>query len=157
MLPIVLACELGHQLSDAFEEINHTIAQLDWYQFPAKLWQILPIIMASAQQPIRIEVFGSISCSRTDLRQVGFDWLFLVTFKRWMWNDTIFFRYWKRTIHFLWFFGKRDNSKVTTNHLNSTSMNRNYQTFFIKMDQIKSVHIFLQFPLFSCTKFFIAV
>lgn len=67
---IFLICEFGHRIGDKFEETNRLFDQLSWYTFPVGMWRMLPTILLAAQQPVRFDVFGSISCSRNDFRKV---------------------------------------------------------------------------------------
>ena len=65
-----IACELGQRMSDAFEGIEFTIDQFDWHLFPIEIQQMLPMIMAAAQQPVLLECFGSIACTRETFKKV---------------------------------------------------------------------------------------
>lgn len=67
---VFTACELCQRVSDAFEEIDDVIDQLDWYKYPSDIKRMLPMIMINAQEPTIIECFGSISCSRMVFKQV---------------------------------------------------------------------------------------
>ena len=67
---VFLICELGHRMTETFGGIDLVIAELNWYLFPAKMWCMLPILITIAQQPARFGVFGSISCSRVDFKEV---------------------------------------------------------------------------------------
>lgn len=67
---VYVCCEFGEKLSDAFEEIDSAIMQLDWYKFPAKFGKMLLMLIAGAQEPAKLRVFGSISCSREDFKNV---------------------------------------------------------------------------------------
>lgn len=68
---LFLACEVGHQMSDAFENIWNTIDQFEWHLHPYELLRTLPTIMIIAQQPVDLEFFGSIACSRSSFKKVG--------------------------------------------------------------------------------------
>lgn len=67
---IFLSCEFGHKLSCAFNEIDFGIGQMYWYRCPAKVWKLLPMLMAFAQEPVFLRVFGSTSCARSDFKGV---------------------------------------------------------------------------------------
>lgn len=70
---LVLAiCECGQRLSDAFEGIHNDFALFDWHSFPHKIQRTLPIILMTAQQPVRIKCFGSISAVRENSKTVNF-------------------------------------------------------------------------------------
>lgn len=68
---VYLVCNFGHKVSAAFEDIECAFDQISWYLFPYEMWQRLPIIVAAAQQPAELTVFGSISCSREDFKKVS--------------------------------------------------------------------------------------
>lgn len=67
---IFVICELGQRVTNGFEDVGYTIEQLNWHLFPFKLWQTLPIFIIASQQPVRFDIFGSISCSRDDFKSV---------------------------------------------------------------------------------------
>lgn len=67
---VFISCELGQRMGDAFEEIGITIGEFDWYLFPIKIQRMLPMIIADAQQPVEVECFGSIACTRETFRKV---------------------------------------------------------------------------------------
>lgn len=75
---VFIACELGQRLTDAFEEIEDIVDHFDWYLFPNEIKRILLIVMVIAQQPVEMECFGSISCSRVTFKNVGIDGLFFL-------------------------------------------------------------------------------
>lgn len=68
---VFMICELGQRMSNAFEEIEGVIVQFNWYLFPDKLKQMLPIILMNAQDQVAFECFGSIICSREAFRKVS--------------------------------------------------------------------------------------
>lgn len=66
-----LVCEIGHRLNNTFDEINFKIDQLDWYLLPIELKRMLPMIIGNAQQRESLKCFGSITCNRVVLKNVG--------------------------------------------------------------------------------------
>lgn len=72
---VAIACELGERMSGAFEKIDVTIEKFDWYLFPIGVKRMLPMVMAGTQQPVALECFGSIACSREVFRKVCIDQL----------------------------------------------------------------------------------
>lgn len=69
---VFIACEIGHRMSEAFEGmIDFTIDQWDWYLLPKEIKRMLPSIMLNTQQPITLECFGSIKCSREVFKNVS--------------------------------------------------------------------------------------
>lgn len=70
---MLITCELGQYVYDAFEECSDMILQLDWYLFPAKVLRTLLIIINFAQQPTVFECFGSIASIRETFKYVRID------------------------------------------------------------------------------------
>lgn len=67
---VFISCELGHRLTDAFNDFNDIIDQFKLYLFSIEVKRIIPTIMLSSQKPVRLECFGSISCCREVFQQV---------------------------------------------------------------------------------------
>lgn len=65
------ACELGHRVRNAFQAIEYEIGQLRWYLLPVDVQRILPVFIIGVQQPVGLDVFGSISCGRTEFKTVS--------------------------------------------------------------------------------------
>lgn len=68
---IFAVCEFGARLSGKFEEINDMYNQLAWYLFPYKVQRMLSISIMVAQEPVELNVIGSISCGRITLKDVS--------------------------------------------------------------------------------------
>lgn len=68
---VLIACELGQRMADAFEKLHNTIDQWDWYLFPLEIKRILIMVIAIAQKPVSVECFGSIACTRETFKDVG--------------------------------------------------------------------------------------
>lgn len=68
---VLIICELGQRMTDAFEEIDDVIGKFQWYSFPDALKRLMPFMIQFAQQPVDIEFFGSISCSRDTFEKVS--------------------------------------------------------------------------------------
>lgn len=66
-----IVCELFQRINLAFDECNEMVDQLDWYLFPAKIQQMLPIIIHFTQQPCEIKCFGSAVCDRDTFKYVS--------------------------------------------------------------------------------------
>ena len=67
---VFVCCEFGHKLSKSFEEIDKTIGKLRWYKFPLHTWKMLPTLIFGAQEPATLRVFGTVSCTREDFKNV---------------------------------------------------------------------------------------
>lgn len=67
---VFIVCELGQRMTDAFGEISDAIGNFNWNLFPDDFKKMLPIIIQFAEQPVDIEFFGSISCSRKVFKKV---------------------------------------------------------------------------------------
>ena len=68
---VFMACEFGQRMTSAFADINILIGQFNWYKFPLKIKKMLPVILMSAQEPVVLEVFGNIACSRETYQKVS--------------------------------------------------------------------------------------
>lgn len=70
IVAVCSSCDLGQRSSDKWNEISLRIDQFKWYMFPNELNQILPTIIATAQQPVELKCFGSLTLSRQTLKKV---------------------------------------------------------------------------------------
>lgn len=68
---IFICCECGERVSNAFEEINDAIDELDWYLYPIEVQKILPTIIMHAQMPVIFKCFGNIACTRAFFKTVS--------------------------------------------------------------------------------------
>lgn len=68
---VFAACELGQRFSNAFEEVDDVVSQMDWYLLPIKIKRMLITVMIHSQRPCAVEFFGSISCSREQFKSVS--------------------------------------------------------------------------------------
>lgn len=62
--------ELGQRITNAFDDIDETIGQFDWYLFPIGVQKMLPTILIHAQKPVTLDCFGKISCLRESFKKV---------------------------------------------------------------------------------------
>lgn len=69
---VFFACEIGQRFSNAFDNIDDTIGQFDWYLYPVKIKRMLPTLMINTQQPFEIMCFGSKACTRETCKKVSF-------------------------------------------------------------------------------------
>lgn len=68
---MLIACELGQRINIAFDGCAEMINQFDWYLLPAKIQQMLPLIINFAQQPVIIKCLGSAACDRETFKYVS--------------------------------------------------------------------------------------
>lgn len=68
---ILLICETGQRLSNAFEELGERIKTFDWYVFPLEIQRMLPVLLMAAHQEIVLECFGSIAGTRQTFKKVS--------------------------------------------------------------------------------------
>lgn len=64
-------CEMGERLGNLFIKFDVEIGQMNWYLFPIDIQKVLPIVMINTQQPVLIEFFGSIACTRSQFKKVN--------------------------------------------------------------------------------------
>lgn len=67
---VFIACEIGQKMNDSYDEVSSTVDHFAWYLFPIKIQQMYPMIIVNAQEPIILECFGSIACSREVFKNV---------------------------------------------------------------------------------------
>lgn len=67
---IFMYCEIGQRISNAFDEIDFGIGQLNWHSFPIDTWNILPNIIIAVKKPTVFRAFGTISCDRDTFKKV---------------------------------------------------------------------------------------
>lgn len=70
---VFIACELGHRMANAFEDIESTIDRSYWYLFPIEIKRMLPAIIANAQQEVELECFGGITYTREVFKKVSIE------------------------------------------------------------------------------------
>lgn len=70
IVTVFIICELCQRMADGFVKIEITIEQFHWYLFPIEIQRMLPVIIAVAQQPVTLECFGSIACTRDVFKDV---------------------------------------------------------------------------------------
>lgn len=70
---LFIACELGQRMQDSFDGITSMICQCDWQLFSIKVKRMLPTALAVLQQPVSLECFGSILCTREVFKKVEFN------------------------------------------------------------------------------------
>lgn len=75
---ILLVCEIGQIVSDAFEDNWHLHDQFKWHSFPTEILHVLPLVMMISQQPVDIQFFGNHSCKRCFSRKISTEYVFLV-------------------------------------------------------------------------------
>lgn len=68
---ILIICELGQRLTDAFGRIADEIENLAWYEFPREIQRMLLIILIRSQRPVELQCFGSISGTRETFKKVS--------------------------------------------------------------------------------------
>lgn len=54
-----------------FYRFNDALLQSNWYRFPIDTQKMLLIVVANAQQPIIIQGFGNIACTREVFKKVN--------------------------------------------------------------------------------------
>lgn len=67
---VLVVCELGQRFSNAFQEFDLVINQLEWYSYPLIVQRMFPTLLINAHDPIVIKCFGSILCERDTFKRV---------------------------------------------------------------------------------------
>lgn len=68
---VFVITELCQRACDAFNNIDKKIVQWNWYSFPIENQRTLPQILIVMQQPVAINCFGSIACTRETFKNVS--------------------------------------------------------------------------------------
>lgn len=100
-------CEFGEKFRKMFGEINDVYDRFAWNSFPYEAQQLLPMLLMFAQRPVQLQVFGSISCDRVTLKNVGKILIFLhISIEVISFTTTflLMLRYSTKRIHALWLF-----------------------------------------------------
>lgn len=66
-----LFCNFGQYVTNEFSEIDNLIYFCDWYTFPKEIQRILPTVIATAQQPVILEGFANLTCTREAFKKVN--------------------------------------------------------------------------------------
>lgn len=70
-MQIFLFCDFGQKVTDQFSEIDDMIYFSDWYTFPKEIQRILPTVLMTAQQPVILEGFANLKCTREAFNKVN--------------------------------------------------------------------------------------
>lgn len=68
---VFIVCELCERGGNLFNEIDHVVGRLSWYNLPYKAQSMLPTILMMTQRPFKLECFGSIACNRETFKKVS--------------------------------------------------------------------------------------
>lgn len=68
---VFISCELGERFSNEFDGINNVVDRLNWHEFPIEVQRMLPFIIAIAQRPVALVVFGTALCQRDTFGSVS--------------------------------------------------------------------------------------
>lgn len=68
---ILLMCEIAGRVSNKFEQINDIIVRFQWYLFPIKMRQSLPIILVNVQKPVVFKCTANVPCNRETFARVS--------------------------------------------------------------------------------------
>ena len=63
-------CYFGDKVTTAFDDLNETIYQCDWYLFPMEMRKYIPAILRMAQEPVQMHAFGTYHCTLETLKTV---------------------------------------------------------------------------------------
>lgn len=68
-MQMFIICNYGEHVNSEFEELSDTLYECDWYEFPRKLQNDVPLIMLVTQKPV-LRGSGDIPCSREGFSEV---------------------------------------------------------------------------------------
>lgn len=107
-------CEFGERISFAFYKINIALDRFKWYRLPKEVQKMLPIIMIAAQEPVQLNIFGSVACNRITFKEVSrfiHSWLPV-----YYWSWLIFVLFFSSDVSLSIFVGHVTSSQHKFNH-----------------------------------------
>lgn len=70
---VLMICELGQRLTDAFGDVCCAIEGFHWNLFSIEIQKVLPIILIGVQKPVVLRCFGTTHGLRITFSAVFFD------------------------------------------------------------------------------------
>ena len=67
---MVLVCEPGERVTEAFERFENDLKKYDWHLLSTEVGRLYLIFLLDTQQSINIQCFGGILCTRDTLKKV---------------------------------------------------------------------------------------
>lgn len=67
---VFIYCDLGERISDGFNELYDVICMLKWHKYPIEIQRMLIDILIVTQQPVVIQGFGNVYCTRNACQKV---------------------------------------------------------------------------------------
>lgn len=68
-----LICEFGQWVNSRYEAYSSELTECDWYALPMEMQRMYMIFLVNAQQPMHIESYAGIECTRDTLKKVDSD------------------------------------------------------------------------------------
>lgn len=68
-----LACEVGQRVTSQYEIFGDELRKCNWHVLPIEMQRIYLTFLLDTQQPIFIQSYGGIVCSRETYKKVGFE------------------------------------------------------------------------------------
>lgn len=65
-----LVCELGQWAANQYEAFNDELSSCAWYSLPIDMQRLYWIFLLDTQQPLHVQSYGSIVCSRETFKKV---------------------------------------------------------------------------------------
>lgn len=99
-MQIFIICDASEYVTDHFERID-LYNQCNWYEYPANIRRIMPIVIANTQRPVVISAYGNILCTRETFKRVKDIW-FIDIFDRILLHSFIFLPFSIQTLSNRW-------------------------------------------------------
>lgn len=134
---IIIICEFGQRMTNAFEQIDNKTGKFKWYLFPRKLQRMLLIILIKTQQPVELRCFGSVSATRENSKKVSFDLSSFIIASRTIFNSVFSFINCFSDIQgsILIFYNYAQIYKVEHHHLDMHLINCDIISFIAKLNE----------------------
>lgn len=66
----IIICEPAQWVTNNFEQCGDVLEECDWYLLPIELQRLYLIFLLDAQQPVHIQCYGGVVCSRETFKKV---------------------------------------------------------------------------------------
>lgn len=71
MCTCFLLCNLGDGVTSHYANLSYSIYNKSWYLYPFKLRKYFKLIILMSQQPVHMEAFANLRCTRETFKKVN--------------------------------------------------------------------------------------
>lgn len=103
-----VVCELGQWVTGRFETLSLELSLCNWYAFPIEMQRVYLNFLLDSQQPVEIQSYPGIVCSRDTFKKVVFFRNYFNNIRFIVFIPIFIFRYRTMDFRILWSYVKRD-------------------------------------------------